>query len=821
MKITLKFQYLTSIILYGISGFYLFAQSSLHIDGTYDLNGNGRSELLIYGSKDAPLKYVELDEQGRHELLWAYSTSPTLKITDAKLLDLNKDGIPELLVSVTTLADNGKEKQPWMLVFSWLENSFSSQPLALYNSSGATDRNRPLNLAVQKNSQIIGMSLASPSRKGVLLNLSINEKSINLSSFQAVDPKIITNGFGRVYVGLFSQFAETRLALVCHEGNGLKVSVYSLGENIKEIASDLLILNGARMLQGPAIMAFDQNRDGNEELLLPFQSGEVLALSLEGEKLVLKPSRFNKAGLFSIPADADAGVINKILLKRIEAGLYETPLGKNKITSLDYIPQDTLLLGDTLVHFVLRDSAEEFYGFYWLSSPPPGLVFDPSAAALKWIPTRANIGPAKTIFNLETRVEEKLISSMDELGDRHQITSVLASRIDSASFMVLDTTFIQKQLSPLVYVLPRNYSIGLYSGNISSTDRYVFEGEPPYGMSSAILNDSLLGGVTTTVSANLNSINHDKISNFSFKSRSPQPEKIVTLSLIHDLGENLLYASIYPALDSLPQSFDPRGMSSDLALYPEYFFEGFAQGLSMESGDAEIYFNLDRVRAHEEGLITLTSPLEKDHKFQIYYSGGLPYALRGEVRVMENGTYKTVTEIDFESKFLPIRIQAKFSTSKKDTILFFPDSLEEGASYAPARELLSRGKEAIPIGEEQKTGETLSIPPALDSTAVAIETVKTDSSLVDSLKFPGENAPGRQDILISEPSKPELVETAAETDSTVELISPMVPAPEIFIDESVDTLNNEIPDSVSINIQPLDSLIIPEISDTAAAPDSL
>ncbi|MEE8334851.1 MAG: VCBS repeat-containing protein [Candidatus Neomarinimicrobiota bacterium] len=823
MKTILKYPYISSIIIYCISGFYIFAQSSLHVDGTYDLNGNGRSELLISGGEDWPLKYVELDEQGQHEILWKYSTNAALKITDAKLLDLNGDGLPELLAAVTTLADNGKEKQPWLFVFSWQEDSFSSKPFSLYNSSGAVDRYRPFNLAVEKKSRTAAVSLASPSRKGMLIDIALIENNLNLSAFQVVQPKIINNGYGHVYVGLFSREGTTLLALICPEGNGLKAAVYSVGESLEEISSDLLIMNGARRLLGSAIMAHDENKDGNEELLLPFETGEVLALSLEGKNIILKPSRFSTAGLFLIPPSADAGFINDILLKRIEAGLYETPLGNTDDLSLD-VDIDTLLLGDTLIHFVLKDSVEEFYGFHWLSAPPPGLVFDPLNAALNWVPARKNIGPVKVRFGIEIRIEEKLVSSRDELGDRHQITSVLASRTDSASFMVLDTTFIQKQLQPLVYILPRNYSIGLYSGNISATDRYVFEGEPPYGMSSAILTDSLLGGVTTTISANLNSISQDKISKFSFKSSLPEPENVVTLSLIHDLEENLFFASINPARDSIPQSFHPRGMDPDLSLYPEYFFEGFTGGIRMDSAGGQIKFKLAKVRAHEEGLITLTSPLNEDHKFQIYYSGGLPHTVRGEVRIKDNGNYKIVTEIDFEAEFIPIRMLAAFASGKKDTILFFPDSLLEKQElpYAPARVLLPAPEEPELI-DLKPTAEIPIDPQPADSLPAAVFSKIADSTGVDSVIIPQQTLPeipdtSAENAFISGP-EPAAV---SRMDTLEDLISADTVRIEAVPEEKADSAAGILPDTISLDLNEtrLDSLV-PEISEPVIGPDSL
>ena len=52
-------------------------------------------------------------------------------------------------------------------------------------------------------------------------------------------------------------------ALISPEGNLLKVSVFSLSNINQDISSEILPLNGARVILGPDIQPYDENNDGN------------------------------------------------------------------------------------------------------------------------------------------------------------------------------------------------------------------------------------------------------------------------------------------------------------------------------------------------------------------------------------------------------------------------------------------------------------------------------------------------------------------------------------------------------------------------------
>ena len=105
--------------------FFVFASGlltagNLYVFGTFDLNKNGKSELLKVGGLVAPLEYVELGSDGVHKTLWTFFPDNGGTIVDAKFSDLNQDGDDELVVVLRS--GNNSE---WIKVFEWNGKGFS------------------------------------------------------------------------------------------------------------------------------------------------------------------------------------------------------------------------------------------------------------------------------------------------------------------------------------------------------------------------------------------------------------------------------------------------------------------------------------------------------------------------------------------------------------------------------------------------------------------------------------------------------------------------------------------------------------------------
>ncbi len=719
----------------------ILVAGNLFVFGTLDLNNNGKSEILLLGGLSNQLEYVELGDEGSHRLLWTYSPGGSGKIVDARFSDLNNDGTEELVVVLQSNNNN------WLNVFEWNGQTFSSNPKSIMGGNGKADIVRPGNLAGSAN--VFAVSMSTPARSAELFTLFLEEGSLRKSNSHTISGTLVNNGYGPVYVGVFSSNLESFVALMSPEGDGLKTSVFSTSNLDEELASDLLVTNGARVVLGQYIQPFDENKDGVDELLIPFATGEVYVLAYANGGLTFMESKLSKSGLFGMKSSAGEAEINSAILARIENGLYDSVLKSDQNKNLDsllFLVTDTLLLGDTLSLFVLPDSASDFFGFRWRTVPPADMRFEPSLYQIEWVPTRDHIGVVDASYELSVRVTEELLSSEDNYGDTHHIHPVLQV-IDSSLVILVNDTIVPPQ--PFVLVPSRFHRINISTTDIDENDRFVFEGETPFSTNSINTN----GVISIGVSADLSTIKHNKTSAFNFKSSSDKPDSIVTLSFIHDLESNLFYMSIFPPRDTIPQSFDPEGLSPDLFKFPEYFFEGFPSTLGLETtpnGGLNILTSDQNI----SGVISLSSPLHnQDHDLMLSYFGGRPYAVRGDINVKENGSQKTITEIDFESSFMPLLIDAWLTPASRDTFVFHLDSIPDTLKaktdfhsfYAPAT-LLNEKRSTdgtvtsdSPSAVKVETGPPKLEIPTVDSTVIQINS--SDSAVTvsaDSIKTSGE-----------------------------------------------------------------------------------
>lgn len=700
---------------------------NLFVFGTLDLNNNGKSEILLLGGLSNQLEYVELDDDGSHHLLWAYSPQGNARVTDARFHDLNHDGKEELII---VLQSNNNH---WLNVFEWNGKTFSSNPKSIENGDGKADKIRPGNLAGSGN--VFAVSMSTPTRSAELFSLILEDGNLRKSNSQTISAALVNNGYGPVYVGIFSSDRESFAALMSPEGDGLKTSVFSASNPGEELASDLLVMNGARVILSQYIQPFDENKDGVDELLVPFETGEVYALAFSESGLTFTESKLSQADLFKMKSSAGEVEINRTILARIENGLYDSILktDRNNVPdSLLFLVTDTLMLGDTLNIFILPDSISDFYSFNWRAVPPDKMHFNPTDYKIEWVPTRDHIGVVDASYGLSIRIKEELLSGEDDFGDTHRMHPILQT-IDSSLVILVSDTIVPPK--PFVLVPSRFHRINISTADIDENDRFVFEGETPFGTSS--INTG--GVISIGVSADLSTIKQDKTSAFNFKSSSDMPDSIVTLSLIHDLDSNILYMSIFPPRDTVPQSFDPEGLSPGLYKFPEYFFEGFPSTLSLDSTPSG---QLNILSSDQEisGTISLSSPLHsQDHELTLSYFGGRPYAIRGDINVKENGSQKTITEIDFESSFIPQLIDAWLTPVSRDTFVFhtdsIPDTLKANTNfhsfYAPATVL----KEKISIEETVVSDQSPAVKVEAEMQPPTVEIPTIDSTDIQTTVF--------------------------------------------------------------------------------------
>jgi len=606
-----------------------------YVDGTYDLDGDSLSELLLfYDEKDGgEIRYVEIEKNGNHTLLWSFiATEDVLgHISSVKMVDLENDNVPEIVAILRTEGRNKNNNTPWLLLFKWEGQTFSPLPMELYEDDLSIGRIRSSNFVVLNNNEMtttIGAAFATPLRTGAIFNINMVGNEIQLMDFRLLESSVVGNGYGKVFIGSFEHKEKNKIVLFTLEANLIKISMYDMldGSNpLQEMFSDVFSLKGAKKLFVPGIMAIDEDMNGNEELLLPFLNGEVATLSIEDGEMILKQSTFSKKPLFFLNKEANEKEINNFVLAKIEAGLYKSSLFPK--------PIEALTGEDRPDHFVsnLLETTEEVEDSLILGSDSLNLKTEVVSLDQK-TPAAATATGEKPPAADDTVVEEQFLRS------RSRKTSTPK-----------EEGFAEQPLFPDYYSVSIAQKEEKGAVNFSSKGDTVFFVE---------VDTSLEKIVTHRISLDMGKMPVKTKANFEYKTERPVDAPVTQISLIHDLKTNMLLVSKSPVSSAIPQSFNPEAWDSQLHKYPEYLFDGFPATISMESFDAGIQFRIEEeVKIDKQTpFIEMVSPSDPSQKFKMYFKSGNVKSIKSVVKIRKSGSRKTVTRIDFIGEINPIAV---------------------------------------------------------------------------------------------------------------------------------------------------------------------
>jgi hypothetical protein len=211
-----------------------------------------------------------------------------------------------------------------------------------------------------------------------------------------------------------------------------------------------------------------------------------------------------------------------------------------------------------------------------------------------------------------------------------------------------------------------------------SQDRYVFDGEAPFGIN--VIQIPPMGEATHfqhSVSANTNFLRRGNDYDFAYTLKEQVSDSVTTLTMVHDMQTNIIFMSISPEVDSISQSYQPEAFDPKLFEFPDYFFEGFPTSLGMDFKDKLIKFSFDDSgdSVNYQGLyLSSTTPSIPSQSLAVFLNEGTLQAIRGEVKVRENGSKKITTQFDISGYLQPAAmfsrlIQEDFSDSLKTNLL--------------------------------------------------------------------------------------------------------------------------------------------------------
>ena len=290
---------LSAIFILALS--FLNPQKIVHLEGSYDLDGDNLLEFIsleLDPDKNVfptVVKYNEIDQDGYQSSIWEFDAPKELDgyFVDAKIGDLDGDGIPDLII-VMNLSRFGTNSTPhvFVAVYSWEDGSFSELP-SITLDIGKQDRSlRCNNFSMLDHDadgdQELVLSLGSPYRGFAILDLDSQGRLVIIKKIR---PDEMLVGSGLLYSAVvdYDNDGYEDLLAISPEGNTIKAQpFYNIGGIFD---SGPLIRKNFEGIGGILHNSFqltDWDADGFKDVLVPFRSGDIIALTLTPATLVIE-----------------------------------------------------------------------------------------------------------------------------------------------------------------------------------------------------------------------------------------------------------------------------------------------------------------------------------------------------------------------------------------------------------------------------------------------------------------------------------------------------------------------------------------------------
>tara|TARA_S200000501_G_scaffold25072_2_gene21740 strand:+ start:33414 stop:35915 length:2502 start_codon:yes stop_codon:yes gene_type:complete len=742
----------------------LFADGTLYFQNSHDLNKNGIYETLLLNSAgNTSASWVELSNGKVTKVLWEYNLPYNGKFADAELIDVNSDNILDI-VAIAELSPSNATKD-WLYVFLGDGAFFSKTPFTSGYKELSFGIIRPSNISKIPNStNQVAVAFGTPIRKAIVFGLSINQDDLTLGQITILSEPIIENGYGHIFAGGFISNGSSYLAIVSPEANKIKTAVFNMDAGGVKVKSDIFMVGDAKFLIGAGIQPFKKMKSEVDGLVIPYGTDDVFLLTMDNKNIKL--NKTDKTGQ-SLPqmVEFSGGKLEKKIIQNEDTNDLIPPLPDpiekerarfEELTSLPYDYKET--------QFKEKRPVEETKKEVKILTPTLGDYL--KSAKIQTLPN-------DEIQNEKSGVPE-LIEEMhsekwaDEAGfEQVDLGEYMPEKVDDSKGPIVpniddDINLFTNNVRESIAFKPivQDYSqfeqvkgqIDLYyvlaiTPAIKNTkDRYVFDGEAPFGVSvNQIPQIGEPSHFQHGISANLNGLRSGETFDFAYSLRNAQTDSITTLSMIHDLQTNVVFMSISPEKDSLSQSYQPDAFDPTLFEFPDYFFEGFPTSLGMDFKDKLIRFsftgNSDSV-VHKGIYLSSTTPSIPAQSLAVFMDEGKLQAIRGEIVVRNNGSKKITTEFDLDGYVEP---SVMFSRLIQE---YFPDSLkvqllQDGSLKEPLfkpRDKLPKvsREQRLPEAQFNQTNPSIPVEP-IQSIIPEMEKIDNDSSVTTPEPYVPEN----------------------------------------------------------------------------------
>ena len=310
----------------------------VHMDGVYDLDNDDLVEFIAFeqdivamqqpipsllpreaGGVVSRVAYYEIDALGFPQLIWNLDTPQQIdgRIVAARITDLDGSGTAELVIAANVrIPDNPDFTQGVISVYDWIDGSFSTAPALSTALTGPQSGQAISNLDVVDlegdGKEEVAIALTGPEAVVTVIGLSGGEERL-FSEVQSFLLQDFSTSAGDVHVaGVdFDRDGLTDLFAFSPERNILRIQSFFNSGGVLSAGPNLLHrVPGMSNVLTSSLTTLNWNSDDTDDVLIPFQSGHVISLTMIDQKIEvaelgieagplsdLKHADFNQDGL--------------------------------------------------------------------------------------------------------------------------------------------------------------------------------------------------------------------------------------------------------------------------------------------------------------------------------------------------------------------------------------------------------------------------------------------------------------------------------------------------------------------------------------------
>ena len=169
---------------------FIFGGQLNRTSGLYDLDEDGRKEVLIINGSYRKALLVELKDKSFSDTLWSYTLPRGTYFTDVLVIDIDSNGQPDLVATSKLSIEN--KNTGWLYIFKGTTSGFSKTPLVARKSGLDINNIRPLNLSrIKGMPNHVSVSFGTPVRKTMILKPNISNDRLTIDNVQTLSDPLI------------------------------------------------------------------------------------------------------------------------------------------------------------------------------------------------------------------------------------------------------------------------------------------------------------------------------------------------------------------------------------------------------------------------------------------------------------------------------------------------------------------------------------------------------------------------------------------------------------------------------------------------------